>query len=129
MDTISNMLIQIKNALAVKKSEVVLPYSKFKHNLALVLEKHRYLTSVEITSEKNFKFLKMVLKYDKDGSSVISGVKRISKPGQRIYASVSDIPRVYYGFGSTIVSTSRGLMTDKEARKAKLGGEVICQIW
>ncbi len=129
MDPISDMLTQIRNALAVKKQAALVPYSKFKENLANLFQRQGYISSYEVVTEKNGKLLKLVLVYDPTGQPTISGIKRVSKPGQRIYTKVAKIPRVVFGVGATIVSTSKGLMTDAEARKEKLGGEVICQIW
>ena len=130
-DPLSDMLTQIRNALPAKKQEVVLPYSNLKFNLAKLLEKKGWLSSAEAVEDpaSKFKALKLRLKYDEQGQSVISGVKRVSKPGQRIYAKVTKIPRGNLGMGATIVSKSKGLMTASEATKARLGGEVICQIW
>ena len=129
MDTISDMLTRIRNATAVKKTEVVLPYSKFKHNLAKLLVSEGFLRSASVKEDGKFKNLQIELKYAGNGLPVISGITRVSKPGQRIYSKNTEIPRSLGGVGTTIVSTSRGLMTDKLARKEKIGGEVICQIW
>ncbi|MDP3741557.1 MAG: 30S ribosomal protein S8 [bacterium] len=136
IDPIADMLTQIRNALAVRKPEVVLPYSKFKHSLAMILEKQGWLDHADVADvlhlkgkNKPFKALRMHFKYDDAGSSPITGVKRVSKPGQRIYAKFGEIGRYRTGVGVTIISTPKGLMTDREAAKAKLGGEVICQIW
>ena len=129
MDTISDMLTRIRNASAVEKTEVVMPYSKFKHNLAKVLAAEGWIKSVNMKDEGKFKALVLGLKYTQEGLPMISGITRISKPGQRIYSKTSEIPRALGGVGTTIVSTSRGLMTDKLARQNKVGGEVICQIW
>ena len=129
MDTISDMLTRIRNAHSAKKSEVVLPYSKFKHNLAKVLASEGWINSVAVKEEGKFKNLVVELKYDSTGMPVITGITRVSKPGQRIYSKTSEIPRSLGGVGTTIVSTSKGLMTDKHARQNKVGGEVICQIW
>jgi small subunit ribosomal protein S8 len=127
-DPIADMLTRIRNASAAKKDELVLPYSKFKANLAALLLKEGFISGVSevMADHKN---LKINLKYAGDGESVIGGIKRVSKPGQRIYLPVDKIPRTNSGYGVTVVSTSRGLMTDKEARKAKVGGEVVCQVW
>ena len=84
---------------------------------------------METKENEGLKFLALQLKYDNAGEPIISGIKRVSKPGQRIYSSKDEIPKVLGGIGTTIVSTSRGLMTDKEARKNKVGGEIVCQIW
>ncbi len=129
MDTISDMLTRIRNSSAVKKTEVVLPYSKFKHNLAKVLANEGWIKSVSTKDEGKIKILILALKYTSEGLPMISGINRISKPGQRIYSKTTEIPRALGGVGTTIVSTSKGLMTDKIARKNKVGGEVICQIW
>lgn len=123
------MLTRIRNALAAKKPEVILPHSKLKANLASLLQNQGWLDSVETVEIENMKSLKLKLKYDQVGNATITGLQHISRPGQRIYAKVSKIPRVKVGYGATIISTSRGLMTDKQARKEKLGGEIICQIW
>ena len=129
MDTISDMLTRIRNAQAVKKSEVVLPFSKFKHSLAQLLASEGWIKGLTIKEDGSFKNLVLELKYTSEGLPVISGITRISKPGQRIYSKNSEIPRSLGGVGTTIVSTSKGLMTDKLARKNKVGGEVICQVW
>jgi len=128
-DTISDMLTRIRNALMVNKSEVVLPYSNFKMNLAKLLHSEGWLKDIQVGEDKGFKNLTITLKYDQTGMPVISGLERVSKPGQRIYSSRKTLPRVLGGIGTTIVSTSKGLMTDKDARKEKIGGEVVCQIW
>ncbi|HEX5429625.1 MAG TPA: 30S ribosomal protein S8 [Patescibacteria group bacterium] len=129
MDTISDMLTRIRNASSVRKPEVVLPYSKFKFSLAQVLAAEGFLRAVTTREAGKFKDLVLELKYSNDGQPTISGISRVSKPGQRIYSKTSEIPRSLGGVGTTIVSTSRGLMTDKSARKTGIGGEVICQIW
>ncbi len=128
-DTISDMLTRIRNALMAKKSEVVLPYSNFKHNLARVLMTEGWINHVEVKETAGIKNLALLLKYDQEGSPVISGIKRVSKPGQRIYSGRTQIPKVLGGMGTTIISTSRGLMTDKQARQEKVGGEIVCQVW
>ena len=126
-DPISDMLTRIRNAAATRKSEVVMPYSKLKHNLAEVLKKEGYVSAVSV-QENAIKELQITLKYD-GADSALTDLKRVSKPGQRIYAPSDRIPRANGGLGVTILSTSRGLMTDREARKQKFGGEVICQVW
>jgi small subunit ribosomal protein S8 len=127
-DPIADMLIRIKNAAQAKKSAAVLPYSKFKASLAKLLEREGFVSGVtEVPG--NFKMLQVNLKYDQAGQPVISGIKRVSKPGQRIYLPSEKIPRTNSGLGLTVVSTSKGLLTDREARKNKVGGEVVCQVW
>ncbi len=127
-DPISDMLTRIRNALASRKGELVMPYSKFKHSLANVLLAEGFISGVNELPGR-VKTLQINLKYDNTGSPVISGIKRVSTPGQRIYLPVTKIPRTNGGFGVTVVSTSRGLLSDKQARKDRVGGEVVCQIW
>lgn len=127
-DPISDMLTRIRNALAAGKGELVMPYSKFKHSLASVLLTEGFISGVNELPGR-VKSLQLNLKYDPTGSPVITGIKRVSTPGQRIYLPVTRIPRTNGGFGVTVVSTSKGLLTDKQARKDRLGGEVVCQIW
>ncbi|MGE5392259.1 MAG: 30S ribosomal protein S8 [Candidatus Saccharibacteria bacterium] len=127
-DTISDMLTRIRNAISAKKSEVVMPYSKFKHSLAKLIMQEGWVKNAEVKEEGKLKFLRVELKYD-NGQPAITGIKRVSKPGQRIYSGATELPRVMGGIGTTIVSTSKGLMTDKLARSQKVGGEIVCQIW
>lgn len=127
-DPISDMLTRIRNAALVKKSDLVMPHSKFKAALAQVLLKEGFVKGVALVDGK-FKSLSISLKYTNEGESVIAGIKRVSTPGQRIYLPVDKIPRTNSGFGVTIISTPKGLLTDREARKLRLGGEVVCQVW
>lgn len=127
-DPISDMLTRMRNALAAGKQDLVLPYSKFKHNLANLFLAEGFITGVNELPGR-IKMLQINLKYDTNGSPVITGIKRVSSPGQRIYLPVTKIPRTNGGFGVTVVSTSRGLVSDKTARKERMGGEVICQVW
>lgn len=127
-DPISDMLTRIRNALAAGKGELVMPYSKFKHSLAAVLLTEGFISGVNELPGR-VKTLQLNLKYDQTGAPVITGIKRVSTPGQRIYLPADRIPRTNGGFGVTVVSTSKGLLTDKQARKDRLGGEVVCQVW
>ncbi len=127
-DPISDMLTRIRNAIRVHKTELVMPYSKFKHSLATVLLQEGFVSGVNELPGR-MKMLQVNLKYGQNGGSVITDLKRVSSPGQRIYMPSTKIPRTNGGFGITVVSTSKGLLTDKQARKQKMGGEVICQIW
>jgi len=127
-DPIADMLTRIRNASAARKSELVLPYSKFKENLAKLLEKEGFVSGVSEVAGK-FKMLQITLKYDASGEAIISGIKRVSKPGQRIYLSVDKLPRTNSGYGITVVSTPKGLLTDRQARKDRVGGEIVCQVW
>ena len=127
-DPITDMLNQIKNAEAVQKTEVLIPLSKIKNEIAGILSKEGFVGEVKKATKGKIKSLKITLKYEGEVPA-IAGFKRISKPGQRIYQGFSELKRVRGGYGLSIISTSKGLMTNKEARYKKLGGEVICQIW
>jgi len=131
-DPIADMLTRIRNAQAVKKTEVVLPFSKFKYNLAQLLVKEGWLAGVEKTAKstkRGFDEMCLKLKYHKSGKPVIMSLNRISKPGRRVYVDYQHLPYVLNNLGIAVVSTSRGLMTNKEARRAKIGGEVVCEIY
>ncbi len=128
-DPIADMLTRIKNAYLAGKRTVEIDSSKTLKAIAKIILKEGYLKSIEEEKiKKGFKKLKLTLKYKSHRPS-LTKIKRISKPGVRIYVKVNKIPRVREGIGVTIVSTPKGLMTDKEAKKANLGGEIICQIW
>ncbi len=129
-DSLGDFLIRIKNGYLAKKKAVRVPWSKMKEKMAEILVKEGFLRDSKVRNDENsnFKLLELKLKYV-DKEPVLNEVKRISKPGVRIYAKADKIPRVKGGKGITIISTSYGLMTDKEARKKNQGGEVICQIW
>ena len=127
-DPIADMLNRIRNAQAVGLPTVEVPFSKIKNEIADILEKAGFVGRSDSKGRKTKKDIELTLNY-KDGVGAISGLKRISKPGQRIYLPLTKIKKVREGFGISIVSTSKGIMTDKEARKQKLGGEIICEIW
>jgi len=126
-DPISDMLTRIRNAMMARKKEVVIPTSKLKFAVAKIMEQEKYIGAVEL-KEDNHGEIHIKLKYDK-GTPAIKNIKRISKPGRRVYVASDELPRVLNGFGMAIISTSRGIMTNKEARKEHLGGEVICEIY
>jgi small subunit ribosomal protein S8 len=128
MDQISEMLTAIRNAQAVLKPTVIVSFSEFKSEIIGLMEKEGFLEKSEKKNRKNGKALEITLKY-KDNVPVISGIKRISKPGQRIYVGYNDMKSVRNGYGMSIISTSKGLLTNKEARKQKIGGELICEVW
>ncbi len=127
-DPIGDMIIQIKNAGMAGKQSVILPYSKEKEWIAQILRKEGYVTSVQKLDEHPRARLKIVLKYI-DGDHVIDDVKRKSKPGIRQYVNKDAIPSVMGGMGISIISTSQGVMTGKEAKKKGIGGELLCEIW
>jgi len=124
-DPIADMLNRIRNAQAVSKETVVIPFSDLKYEIAKILEKQKLVGKIEKKGRKPRKIIEIILKYP----AVISGLRRISKPGQRIYTGVKEIKPVRGGYGILIVSTPEGLMTDKEAKRKKLGGEILCEIW
>jgi len=128
-DPIADMLTRIRNAQAVKRSEVLIPYSKVKFALGEILKREGYVTQVSKLAEGPQKTLKIVLKYNEANEPVAKSLKRISKPGRRVYQKKENLQWVLQGMGIAVVSTSKGLMTAKEARRANLGGEVLCEIW
>ena len=128
-DPIADMLTRIRNANRAKHKTVDVPASKMKTAIAEILFREGYIKSFEVISNENQGIIRITLKYDEKGTRVIDGIKRISKPGLRIYTSKEDLPRVLNGLGIAIVSTSKGIMTDKEARSLGLGGEIIAYVW
>ncbi|MBP9821899.1 MAG: 30S ribosomal protein S8 [Candidatus Pacebacteria bacterium] len=131
-DPISDLLIQIKNAQMVSKDQVLLPFSKMKFAMANVLKAAGYLSEVERKNKKikktEHEYLLLTLKYN-EGEGVIQGIKIISKPSRRMYIKAEAIRPVHSGYGLAIISTSQGVMNSRDARKQKLGGELICEIW
>jgi small subunit ribosomal protein S8 len=127
-DPIADLIIRIKNALLARQTEVVVPHSKMKKAIAEILLKEGYVTEVQVRDDKPFPNLVITLKYI-GRLPAVNDVKRLSKPGRRLYAPVTKLPRALGGYGITIVSTNQGVMTDAQARKANLGGELLCQIW
>ncbi|MDP2820807.1 MAG: 30S ribosomal protein S8 [bacterium] len=141
-DPITDMLNRIKNAQAVQKTSVKVPWSDLKFRIAKILESEGFVGEIKKKGRKTKKFIDIELKYEikeyeiekainpiKETKPMIRGIKRVSKPGQRIYEGAKNIKQIKGGFGISIISTPQGLMTDKEARKRKLGGEVLCQVW
>ena len=123
------MLTRIRNANSAKHKTVDIPASKMKTAIAEILFKEGYIKSFEIINNETQGIIRITLKYDEKGNRVIDGIKRISKPGLRVYAGKEELPKVLNGLGIAIVSTSKGLKTDKEAREAGIGGEVLAYIW
>ena len=128
-DPIADMLTRIRNANIVSHPEVEMPSSKLKVELAKVLKEEGYITDYYEKEIGKFKVLVITLKYDETNKPVISNLKRISKTGLRVYSKAKDLPQVFGGLGIAIISTSKGLMTDRKARKENLGGEVLCYVW
>ena len=128
-DPIADMLTRIRNANAVNKETVEIQSSKMKEAIAEILKKENFIKDYEVVQSSPGKILRIVLRDKSDKESYINGLKRISKPGRRIYVNKDKIPRVLNGHGIAIISTSKGLMTDEECRKVGIGGEVLCYIW
>src|SRR3989344_1295601 len=128
-DPVADFITRLKNAGAINKQSVSLPCSMFKMAIAEKLKMEGYVTAVDKKGKKVKKTLDVVLKYDASGKHAIAGVKRVSKPGRRMYKSVHDIKPVKYGHGALILSAPKGIMTDKEARKEGVGGEALFEIW
>lgn len=127
-DPITDMLNRIRNAKDVKKAEVSVPLSLTKYEIAQILMQEGFVKDVKKIDKSKNKAIKITLKYD-NGESAVSDFKRISKPGQRIYVKAQDIKAVRGGYGISIISTSKGLMTNKKAKKSRLGGEVLMEVW
>jgi len=130
-DPIADMLTRIRNGNVAMHDEVRMPSSKLKEALAAILKREGYIAgfSVGDDPDRPGKLLTINMKYAQDRTRTISGIKRVSKPGLRVYAKADSLPRVLGGLGVAVVSTSRGLMTDREARKSRMGGEVLCFVW
>ena len=129
-DPIADMLTRIRNANTAKHDTVDIPASKMKLAIAEILFNEGYIKKYEVVEDGNFKSIRVTLKYGKDkNEKIITGLKRISKPGLRVYAGKDELPRVLGGLGIAIISTNQGVMTDKEARKLNVGGEVLAFIW
>ncbi len=133
-DSIADFCTRIRNGYMSRKQVLLVPYSNMKLAMAKILLKEGYIGNVtekkEKSSKKNdFRFLEISLKYAEDGSPALTHIERISKPGLRIYKNVYKLPKVLSGLGLAIISTSKGVMTDKTAKKQKIGGEILCQVW
>jgi len=128
-DPIADMLTRIRNAIMAKKDKLEMPSSNVKASVAKVLKDEGYIRAFKVVNDKKLGILKISLKYDDDKVNAIDGIQRVSRPGSRVYVRSDNIPKVINGYGISIVSTSRGLMVDREARKAGVGGEVICKVW
>ena len=128
-DPIADMLTRIRNANSAKHKTVDIPASNMKKSIAKILLDEGYIKAVEEVKDDNQGVIRVTLKYDEKGTRVIDGIKRISKPGLRVYASKDELPRVLNGLGIALISTSKGIKTDKEARAEGLGGEVLAYIW
>lgn len=128
-DPLADMLTRVRNACMVKFDNVDVPLSKLKVSVAKILKDEGYISDYHILKDDVQGVLKIDLKYDQNNDRVITGLKRVSKPGRRLYVNADNIPKVMSGLGIGIVSTSKGVMTDRDARKKRLGGELLCEVW
>lgn len=128
-DPIADMLTIIRNGSSSKKETIEAKYSRFSEEILKVFKAEGFISAYKVLKDSGQGRLRVYLRYAKDGTPAIMGIKRVSKPGLRIYRKQDDLPKVYGGLGVAVISTSKGLMTDSDARAKKLGGEVICQIW
>lgn len=127
-DPIADMLTRIRNGIRARHQRVDMPNSKLKTEIARILRDEGYIANFKIVEEEKKKVLRVFLRYDAEGENAISNLERISRPGRRVYVGTGEIPRVLGGLGVTILTTPRGLMTGKSARKAGVGGEVLCSV-
>jgi small subunit ribosomal protein S8 len=128
-DPIADMLTRVRNASSAMHDEVEIPASKIKENIARILADEGFVMGFEVDKENGHPKIKIRLSYTEERERVISGIRRISKPGRRVYRGAQELPRVLGGLGIAIISTSQGVMTDKQARLAKVGGEVLAYVW
>ncbi len=128
-DPIADMLTRIRNGLKAVRETIDVPCSKVKVDIAKVLKAEGYIRNYKVLKDNKQGKIKVILKYDDNGLPVLQGLKRVSKPSRRVYCGSDGIPEVLNGFGVNVVSTSKGLMSDKQARKMGLGGEIICSVW
>lgn len=128
-DPIADMLTRMRNTLLIRTEKVDIPASRMKVELAKILKEEGFIKSYKIIKDKKQGMLRITLKYTPDNSPVISGLKRISKPGRRIYTGKDEVPKVMDGVGVAVISTSRGVLTDKACRREGVGGEVLCYVW
>ena len=128
-DPIADMLTRIRNAALIKKKEVMIPSSKLKTEVARIFKEEGYIRNFKVIEDNKQGILSISLKYGDDNTSVISGIRRISRPGRRLYCTRDSIPKVLDGLGTAVISTSKGLMTDKRCADLGLGGEILCYIW
>jgi small subunit ribosomal protein S8 len=128
-DPIADMLARIRNAALARHDRAEMPHSRLKEHVAKVLKGEGFVDDVRVTEGEGPKTLTLVLRYGRGKDSAIDGVRRVSTPGRRVYVRFDQIPRVRSGMGISILSTSRGVMTDKECRKQRVGGELLCEVW
>lgn len=129
MDPIADFLTRIRNGLRSKRRDVRVPFSKMKHELARILLEEGYISNFQVDGDGIRKMLVITLKYNEDGSSVIRGLERVSKQSRRVYVDSGSIPRVLGGLGLSILTTSKGVLTGRDAERERVGGELICKVW
>ena len=128
-DPVSDMLTRIRNAVLIKAEKVDIPASRMKLEIAKLLKEEGFIRAYKILRDKKQGILRITLKYTGDDQPVINGLKRISSPGRRVYVGSKDVPTVMAGVGVSILTTSRGILTDKACRRENVGGEILCQVW
>jgi small subunit ribosomal protein S8 len=128
-DPIADMLARLQNAAAIKHQQVIMPASKLRVAVARILKDEGYIEKLEVSKDKPQAMLRLWLRYDERRQPILSGVKRISKPGRRVYAGKAEVPWVRHGLGIAIVSTTQGVMTGARAKRMGLGGEILCYVW
>jgi small subunit ribosomal protein S8 len=128
-DPLADMITRIRNANMAKHTKVDMPASKMKISLAKILKEEGYVKNYKLIKDRNFGLLRIYLKYDASNESIITGLKRLSKPGRRVYVNTREIPPVLNGMGIAVLSTSKGIMSDREAKKQNVGGELLCSVW
>jgi small subunit ribosomal protein S8 len=128
-DPIADMITRIRNAVRARHPRVDIPASRFKAEIAKILEKEGFVSAVKMVDGAPQGTIRITLKYGPRGETVISGLERVSRPGRRVYLGSEDVPRVMGGLGTAILTTSRGVMTGREAQRAGVGGEVLCNVW
>lgn len=128
-DPISDMLTRVRNAASTGHATVDMPHSRLKAEIARILKREGFILDYSVEPDGNHSALRLRLKYGRSGKAVIRGLSRVSRPGLRKYVGSADIPKVFGGIGVAVLSTSRGLLTDREARQSKVGGEVVCYVW
>jgi len=128
-DPISDLLTRIRNAVRARHARTDMPHSRLKEAIAGILKSEGYIGDVSVVEKGGFKTLRLAMRYDSEGNSFLSGIERVSRQGKRVYTGHADIPKVMGGLGVTILSTPKGMMSGRAARKAGLGGEIVCQVW
>jgi small subunit ribosomal protein S8 len=128
-DPIADLLTRIRNAVRSKHPRMEVPHSSLKVAIAKILESEGYIGSVAIVDKGKFKSVRIMLRYDDEGESFITGLSMVSRPGKRVYAGHSEIPQVMGGLGMSILSTPKGVLSDREAQKSRVGGEILCNVW